>query len=78
MWHLCSQDREALWRYIKDDGDAPLRVFLGAKSETLSETPSSGTHGKQRQAVGNSREEEWSGRLDLNPDKPKTGGKGKA
>jgi len=62
-------------RYIKDDGDAPLRAFLGAKSETIGKTPSSGTHGKQRQAVGNSKEEDWSGRLDLNQGKLKSGGK---
>jgi len=53
-------------RYINDDGDAPLRELLAGKSETLGETPSSGTQLNQRQAVGNSREERWSGRLDLN------------
>jgi len=53
-------------RYINDDGDAPLRDLLGAKSETLGETLSVGAGRKQRQAVGISRKEEWSGRLDLN------------
>jgi len=53
-------------RYIKDDGDAPLRDLLGAKSETLGETLSTVTRGIRRQEVGNSREERWSGRLDLN------------
>ncbi len=53
-------------RYIKDDGDAPLKALFGAKSETLGETLSTGTRKKRRQVVGNSRKEIWSGRLDLN------------
>ncbi len=53
-------------RYIKGDGDAPLRDLLGAKSETLGETLLTVTRGKRRQVAGNSREERWSGRLDLN------------
>jgi len=65
-------------RYIKGDGDAPLRDLLGAKSETLGETLLTVTRGKRRQVAGNSREEKWSGRLDLNPDKPNSGGKRKA
>ena len=65
-------------RYIKDDGDAPLRDLLGAKSKTLGETLSTGTRGKRRQVVGNSREEIWSGRLDLNPDRKKKYGRGKS
>ena len=61
-------------RYIKDDGDAPLRAILGAETETLTETPSSDNQ-ETRVSVGNVRDEKWSGRLDLNPGKLKSGGK---
>jgi len=52
-------------RYIKDDGDAPLRDLLRAKSETLGETFLSEDQ-ETKVSVGNVRGEKWSGRLDLN------------
>ena len=53
-------------RYIKDDGDAPLRGLFGFQSETLGETLSMEADRKQSQSVGKSKEDEWSGRLDSN------------
>ncbi len=52
-------------RYIKDDGDAPLRDLLRAKSETLGETFLSEDQ-ETKVSVGNVKGEKWSGRLDLN------------
>ncbi len=52
-------------RYIKDDGDAPLRAILGVKNETFTET-FSGEDQEKRVSVGNARDESWSGLLDLN------------
>jgi len=52
-------------RYIKDDGDAPLRAILEAETETFTET-FSGEDQEKRVSVGNAREKKWSGRLDLN------------
>ena len=63
-------------RYIKDDGDAPLRAILGAETVTFAETFSSEDQ-KTRVSVGNVQGERWSGRLDLNPDRQKKRGKEK-
>ncbi len=52
-------------RFIKDDGDAPLRAILGAETVTFAETFLSEDQ-KTRVSVGNAREKIWSGRLDLN------------
>jgi len=52
-------------RYIKDDGDAPLRAILEAQTVTFAETFLSENQ-KTRVSVGNAREGNWSGRLDLN------------
>ncbi len=48
-------------RYIKDDGDAPLRAILGAETETFSSEEQ-----KTAVSVGDEKKEGWSGRLDLN------------
>ncbi len=52
-------------RYIKDDGDAPLRALLGVETVTFAETFLSEDQ-ENRVSVGNVRGERWSGRLDLN------------
>jgi len=52
-------------RYIKDDGDAPLRAMLGAETVTFAETFLSENQ-ETKVSVGNEKEERWSGRLDLN------------
>ncbi len=57
-------------RYIKDDGDAPLRAILGAETVTFAET-FLGEEQKTVVSVGDQKEEDWSGRLDLKPDSAK-------
>jgi len=52
-------------RYIKDDGDAPLRALLGAGTVTFAGTFSSEDQ-ETKVSVGNAKEGKWSGRLDLN------------
>ncbi len=52
-------------RYIKDDGDAPLRALLGVETVTFAETFSSENQ-EPKVSVGNAKDERWSGRLDLN------------
>lgn len=52
-------------RYIKDDGDAPLRAILGAETVTFAETFLSEDQ-ETKVSVGNVKGERWSGRLDLN------------
>jgi len=52
-------------RFIKDDGDAPLRAILGAETVTFAETFLSEDQ-ETRVSVGNVKGERWSGRLDLN------------
>jgi len=52
-------------RYIKDDGDAPLRALLGVETVTFAGTFLSEDQ-ETKVSVGNERDERWSGRLDLN------------
>ena len=54
-------------RFIRDDGDAPLRALLqSTKSETLGETSAQDSSTKQREVAGISQKKKWSGRVDLN------------
>jgi hypothetical protein len=54
-------------RFIRDDGDAPLRALVqSTKSETLGETSGADSGAEQRQPAGISGKKKWSGRVDLN------------
>jgi hypothetical protein len=53
-------------RYIRDDGDAPLREHVAGKSETLGETFSLEPFRNAIQVAGNVKKGSWWAHLDSN------------
>jgi integrase len=53
-------------RYITNDATEQLKKLFDGEGETFSETLRSNTAEKRRQAAENTREKNWSGRVDLN------------